>query len=110
MNSNTHSLINDISKGTYDSDLETIAEYIRFRQKHLAPKAYEFRVGQRVWFNDKVRPTYMAGVAATITKINQKKVKVRLDDRTGRFGTGDLTCPTDFLSMKDPLQQAQPAV
>lgn len=106
MNSNTHLLINDISKGTYDTDLETIAEYIRFRQKFLTPKAYDFRVGQRVWFNDKVRPAYMAGVAATITKINQKKVKVRLDDRTGRFGTGDITCATNLLTMKDPLQPA----
>lgn len=106
MNSNTHNLINEIAKGTYDADLDTLTEYIRFRQKHLAPKAYEFRVGQRVWFNDKVRPTYLIGVPATITKINQKKVKVRLDDRTGRFGTGDISCPTNLLTMKDPLQPA----
>lgn len=106
MNSNTHLLINDITKGAYDEDLSTIVEYVRFRQKYLAPQVYEFHVGQRVWFNDKVRPTYLKGVAATITKINQKKVKVRLDDRTGRFGTGDLTCPTNILSMKDPVTQA----
>lgn len=102
MNATTTALINDISKGAYDADLKTIAEYIRFREKHIAPKAYQFRVGQRVWFNEKVRPTYLIGIPATITKINNTRVKLRLDDRTGRFGTGDIACPPNLLTMEEP--------
>jgi hypothetical protein len=119
MNTTTTSLINDIGKGVYDADLKTIAEYIRFREKHIAPQAYQFRVGQRVWFNEKVRPTYLVGVSATITKINNTRVKLRLDDRTyewhigrhkkkaeeyilGRFGTGDIACPPNLLTMTEP--------
>lgn len=90
-------LLTAIHLGTYDANLDTLRYAIIDRQKAKAPKAYEFRSGQRVFFNSKVRPQYLQGVGATVTKINHTKIVVDLDKPLGRFFKG-VTVPTSLIA------------
>lgn len=54
-------------------------------------------VGQTVWFNEKVRPTYLKGAAATIKKINRERVIVDLVKPTDRFHKG-VNVPLTLIS------------
>lgn len=90
-------LLTAIRNGNYDQNLDGIRHAIIDRQKAKAPKAYEFHPGQRVFFNSKVRPQYLQGVAATVVKINQVKIVVDLERPAGRYYKG-VTVPTTLIA------------
>lgn len=91
-------LLTAIRNGNYDQNLDGIRHAIIDRQKAKAPRAYEFRPGQRVFFNSKVRPQYLQGVGATVVKINHTKIVVDLDQPAGRFYKG-VTVPTTLIAV-----------
>lgn len=57
--------------------------------------------GDKVRFNGKIRPKYLVGLEATVEKVNQKSVGVRLveDDKAAarRFGHGVIRCPISLI-------------
>ena len=72
-------------RGEYDEYLDNIIAAVHNRKKDMAPKIWEYQVGQIVKFNSNVRPKYLTGVSATVKKINRTKIVVDLDERNGRF-------------------------
>lgn len=82
--------------GDFDEYLDGMIDSIRYRQKDIAPKARDFKVGDRVRYNEHVRPKYMAGVEGVIQKINRTKVTVQLDSSQGRF-YGPVNTPPSLL-------------
>lgn len=70
--------------GEFDEHLDTIIGMVNDRRKSLAPKIWEFRVGDRVRMVN-CNPKYLNGQYATVKKINRTKVVVDLDCQEGRF-------------------------
>lgn len=85
-------LLTAIRNGNYDQNLDGIRHAIIDRQKAKAPRAYEFRPGQHVFFK------YLQGVGATVVKINHTKIVVDLDQPAGRFYKG-VTVPTTLIAV-----------
>ncbi len=90
-------------EGKYDGQLQMIQNTVANRLKFLTPKINginirDARVGQRVKFNERVRPAYLRGAFGTITKVNRERVKLVLDDPTGRFGTKPINTPVAILN------------
>lgn len=73
-----------IIKGEHDEMLDTLIQVCQNRKRDMAPKIWEFQVGERVKFVN-VRPKYLNGAVGTIKKINRTKVVVDLDERRDRF-------------------------
>ena len=108
---NIQDIIAAIQCGALDVNLDTIerAVHIRRIQTRTTPQMehpddghgsqlpVRFTVGMKVRFNSKTRPTYLRGQTATITKVNQVRVKVKLDIPSGRFGEGDIMVPTNLI-------------
>ena len=87
--------------GDYDEFLDSILLVAKQRKYELAPKAWHFKVGDRVRFT-KVRPKYLAGAVGTISKVNSVKVVVDLDKETGRFYR-NITTPTSMIEKIPPV-------
>jgi hypothetical protein len=113
MQKNTAEFIVGLLNGEFDQDLEEILSLVRSRMDRAIPSCppakipldrkqkesfTPLRVGQRIWLNSKVRPKYMIGAAAVITKVNRTRVKLRLDNPNGRFGQSDIACPMSLIS------------
>lgn len=81
--------------GKFDEHLDYIISATRERKTDLAPKAYDFKIGDRVRMNN-ANPKYLNGALATIKKINRTKVVIDLDERHGKFYT-NITAPTTML-------------
>ena len=74
-----------IVRGKFDaSQLDGIAQAITFRRQQIISKLH---IGDEVKFSARTKPTYLIGVKGTIVKVNTKRVKVRLDQPVGRFGS-----------------------
>ena len=89
--------IKSLNRGEFDNDLADMLFFLQERKKNIAPKAWEFQVGERVVLNENVNPKYLHGANATIRKINRTKVVIDLDHPQGRFHKG-ITTPTSMLS------------
>jgi hypothetical protein len=81
--------------GDFDEYLDSIELAVRERRADIAPKAWHFKVGDRVRFT-RVRPKYLIGAVGTISKVNSVKVVVDLDQQTGRFYR-NITTPTSMI-------------
>lgn len=82
-------------------DESMLMEALRASQKRSeGSKLRSFRVGDVVQFNSSARPQYLYrdGVRATITKINQTRVVLRIHGDAGRFsGDRDVRCPVAII-------------
>lgn len=93
-----------ILDGKMDDSLDALTGAIRERRKQADNlKGLFLKAGDRVRFNNTVRPKYMAGVMATVVRVNKTRAVVKLDDPTGRFGTGNTTAP---FSLIDKVEDA----
>lgn len=94
-------LLDSIVGGELDQQQDRIAAAFKQRKKLLEARVMSaIKPGDRVKFNDKVRPRYMAGQLATVTKVNETTVTVNLDQNAGRFGEGrGLKCPIGLLTV-----------
>lgn len=93
----------NIRLGMLDHVLPHLINIINDRQKRLAPKVAgisirDARVGQKVVFNERVRPTYLRGQTAVITKVNRERVKLKLDNPLGRFGSKPVNTPVSIIN------------
>lgn len=94
-------LLTSIRQGKYDAHLDQIADALAARKRIIAAnRFYELKVGDRVRFVDKIRPTYLSGVEATVVGKKVKKVIVRLDAPVGRF-RGDIYCLAHLIEPVD---------
>ena len=70
--------------GDVDEFLDSIILAVQQRRKDMAPKIWEYRVGDAVKLVN-TNPKYLNGVTATVRKINRTKVVIDLDKPQGRF-------------------------
>jgi hypothetical protein len=73
-----------IMQGEYDDYLDNFVQACQNRKKDMAPKIYEFQVGDRVRMIN-TNPRYLNGATATVKKINRTKIVIDLDEKQGRF-------------------------
>lgn len=60
----------------------------------------QLKVGDEVEFNDSVRPGYLEGIRATITKINRTRVTVSLNEPAGKFrADSPITTPVSIIDL-----------
>lgn len=71
-------------RGEYDEYLDNIIAAVHNRKKDMAPKVWEFQVGDRVRMVN-TNPKYLNGAMATVRKINRTKIVIDLDEKQGRF-------------------------
>jgi hypothetical protein len=84
-------------RGDWDDRLDYIISAAKERKDRLAPKVWDFEIGEKVRLNETVRPKYLAGSEAVIQKINRTKVVIDLVKPQGRFYTG-ISAPTSMLT------------
>lgn len=95
-------IANDIILGYHDADLDTISEAIRLRRSRspATNRLWDFKIGDKVRFNERANPKYLIGQIATVTGIKQKKIAVSIDDKeaAGRFGAStNIGCPLSIV-------------
>jgi len=108
-----------ITMGEFDAQLDVMTAAIGLRKAMLGkpvgaganifvpqPKPvpvtkksiYDFKVGDRVRFNQRANPKYLIGTEATVTGRKRTKVTIKLDAAAGRFGgESNITCPTSII-------------
>ena len=84
-----------VLSGQMDEFLDGMIQTINLRKKEMAPKVWEFRVGDRVRMKN-TNPKYLNGAMATVKKINRTKVVIDLDNRCGRFYT-NISTPLSMI-------------
>ena len=81
---NAHDFSMMLYRGEFDEYLDSIIHACQARKKDLAPKVWEFQVGDRVRMVN-TNPKYLNGAMATVKKINRTKIVIDLDEKQGRF-------------------------
>lgn len=81
---NAHDFSMMLYRGEFDEYLDSIIHACQVRKKDLAPKVWEFQVGDRVRMVN-TNPKYLNGAMATVKKINRTKIVIDLDEKQGRF-------------------------
>jgi hypothetical protein len=88
-----------IMLGEYDEYLDQIENAVSLRRKDMAPKIWEYRVGDTVRLVN-CRPKYIVGALAEVKKINRTKIEVRLfETASDRF--------TKFTNITVPLTMVE---
>ena len=93
----------DIILGKHDDELDAILSAVRTRRDALAQAVgVSIKSGDTVRFNDTIRPRYLAGQTAKVSKVNRTTLTVTLTNPTvGRkFGTGPFRCPLTLIAGK----------
>ena len=91
--------------GQHDADLDSIEKAVRERRRIIASAAVaDVRRGDTVRFNDTIRPKYLAGLRATVERVNGKSLAVRVVPEDAplaqRFGHGAFRCPVTLIEGK----------
>lgn len=105
------SLVDDISNGKMDSQLDTIAKAIEQRRRDVRSglTVDDFIVGDRVVINERCGTKYLVGEVATVTGIRRTKITIQFDTPKGRFvrknadGTiysSDVVVPIEIVDKK----------
>lgn len=80
---------NEILLGGHDERLDELKDAIRARENALAQALRRsLKAGDTVQFNEKVRPQYLIGALATVTRILPKNVEVEMIEDAGRYEAG----------------------
>jgi hypothetical protein len=81
--------------------IEAFEHAIRERRRALGREvASSLRVGDTVRLNAHTKPTYLAGLTATVVKVNDRSARIKLHqpEFARRFGmVGDFRCPVSLL-------------
>ena len=73
-----------VLSGQMDAFLDEMIYTIQMRKKDMAPKVWEFQVGDRIKMVN-TNPKYLNGAMGTVKKINRTKIVIDLDERHNRF-------------------------
>ena len=96
-----------IQNGEFDDALQDIYDAILQRRKKLKQRLHskdDLRVGDHVRITDSVRPQYLAGLTATIIKINRTRVHLEFHSgqELGRFEKHSYSaCPISLIELID---------
>jgi hypothetical protein len=83
--------------GELDADLENIKTAIATRKGMLdLVMKNSLSVGDKVKFNNAVKPTYLRGMIATVVKLNRERIVIELPAAAGRF-KGRITTPVSLV-------------
>lgn len=85
-----------VLSGQMDAFLDGMMQTIQLRKKEMAPKIWEYQVGDVVRFTNNTNPKYLRGAQGKVKKINRSKVVIDLDERHGRFYT-NITTPLTMI-------------
>jgi len=102
-NNEPRRIINSIAFGELDPFLDEMAAAIRTRIGTASrEKLLRLKPGDRVRFNDRVRPKGLRGVDAVVVGINRSTVSVTIDKSVGVFlaGTPISTSPA-LIDLKE---------
>lgn len=79
-------LVEAIMNGKFDNQLEQLAVLIKSRREMVGQQLLAtLKSGDKVRFNDNVRPRYLRGKTATIERVTGNKAYVRMDYPAGRY-------------------------
>lgn len=91
-------------RGEYDEDIAALKQALAARAEVLratnsAVLRATLTVGSKVRFVDSIRPKYLAGLEATVAKVNGKSVSVNIDNASSarRYGAGPVRCPLSLV-------------
>ena len=73
-----------VLSGQFDEYLDGMIQTIQLRKKDMAPKVWEFQIGDRIKMVN-TNPKYLNGAMGTVKKINRTKIVIDLDERHNRF-------------------------
>ena len=73
-----------VLSGQMDEYLDGMLNTIQLRKKDMAPKVWEFQIGDRIKMVN-TNPKYLNGAMGTVKKINRTKIVIDLDERHNRF-------------------------
>ena len=95
-------IVKEIVAGRFDDDLDVISKAVKDRRAALnSVKMYSFRAGDVVKFNSLTRPKYLAGTEATVVKVNQKRIVVKINEdfkyKARKYGYGEFTTPVSLV-------------
>jgi len=91
------SIVKEIRTGVHDDLLEDILSAVIQRRKVMGHIQFgAMKPGDRVQFVNNVKPTYLAGLQATVVGKKVTKLIVRLDQPVGRF-RGELKVPPQIV-------------
>ena len=95
---NYNDMVLSIMRGEHDEMLDTLIQVCQNRKKDMAPKIWEFRVGDKVRLVN-AHPKYLNGHTAEIIKVNRSKVVIRLDESaSARFSKfSAITTPLSMI-------------
>lgn len=97
-------ILDTILGGQADADLAAIRDAVKQREAILAQRALsDIKAGDTVAFSDLIRPKYLAGMTATVTRVNPKSMVVDcpVDAAYGRFsGAKSVRCPKSLIAGK----------
>ena len=91
-----NTVIANIMKGEYDSDLDAIRDAVRARRKTAAQGLfYELEVGDPIIIKN-CNPKYLIGRRGKVMRKLQKRVVIDLDERAGKWHRG-IRIPMEML-------------
>lgn len=100
---NTQEVVGGIFTGEFDDELNDIVAAINSRRDTISRnKVKSISVGDVVIFNSSIRPKYLEGKEAKVTKVNRKTVTVSIpDDPNYRkyAGSASVRCPVSLLEV-----------
>lgn len=84
--------------GQMDEYLDGMLNTIQLRKKDMAPKIWEFSIGDTVKMNEHTRPKYLQGKTAKVVKVNRSKIVVKIDDMEpfSKY-SGNVTVPLSLV-------------
>lgn len=100
-------LLDALMLGVLDDHLDQIAAIVKIRRDMIAsvPELIAqglFQVGDRVQFNDAVKPRYLDGHVGVITRKEFDRCVVRLDEPVGRDADGEVKARASSLMKIGP--------
>jgi sRNA-binding protein len=81
-------------------ELGKISNAIKIKSSQLnTAKLFQLNIGDKVVFNNKVRPTYLIRQKATVLEVKRTRIKVQLDNAMGRFSSRPVMVPAELLDL-----------
>lgn len=107
MTNSEKDIINNIEDGDFDTILNDIIEAVSLRKDIVADRLVRgISIGDEVRFSDSVRPKYLAGKTATVTKINRKTIVVDCPDDPSYKkyrNSKNVKCPNSIIEVVETV-------
>lgn len=104
MNYRSEEFLTQLNDGMYDDDLEALKQAIKDRQTSTreSRSVADYKMGQRVVFNDYCGTKYMRGQTGVVVDRARTKLLIKLDRPVGRFSKTNATGVVEGAEVKAP--------